>query len=58
MQEMAFFSMWIAEATPDQLSTVKRLVDNRQLEFVVGGWTMEVGLQRKRANHMHGAPDT
>lgn len=33
--------MWIAEATPAQLATVKRLVQNKQLEFIVGGWTME-----------------
>jgi alpha-mannosidase len=40
--EMAFFSKWWDEtATVQQQQQARALVANGQLEFVIGGWTME-----------------
>ena len=39
--EMAYFFKWWIKASPAQQETTKQLVENGQLEFIVGGWTME-----------------
>lgn len=38
--EMAFFSRWWEEQTPEKKESVRRLVKNKQLEFINGGWCM------------------
>ncbi len=40
--EMAYFSMWLEDATELELEQAARLIQNGQLQFIVGGWTMEV----------------
>jgi len=38
--EMAFFSMWWAEATESQKELVRGYVRDKKVEFVLGGWCM------------------
>lgn len=38
--EMAFFSLWWAEATQAQKDIVYTALANEQIEFVLGGWSM------------------
>ncbi len=38
--EMAFFSRWWDEQTPETQETVRGLVKNGQLSFINGGWCM------------------
>ncbi|XP_010478748.1 PREDICTED: probable alpha-mannosidase At5g66150 [Camelina sativa] len=38
--EMAFFTRWWEEQSPEMQEQVKRLVKSGQLEFVNGGWSM------------------
>ena len=38
--EIAFFKRWWDEQTEETKSVVKRLVANKQLEFINGGWCM------------------
>lgn len=38
--ETAFFARWYEEQAPNRKALVKRLVKNKQLEFVNGGWCM------------------
>ena len=40
--EIAYFNMWWAQATASQRSDFASLVANGQIEFVLGGWVMEV----------------
>jgi alpha-mannosidase len=39
--EMAFFSLWWAEADAATQALTHRLVESGQLEFISGGWSME-----------------
>ncbi|CAF1220890.1 unnamed protein product [Rotaria sordida] len=36
--EMSFLSLWWDQATYDQRQLLKKLLDNKQLEIVTGGW--------------------
>jgi len=38
--EMAFFTMWWAEATEQQKALVFKYVELKKVEFVLGGWCM------------------
>ena len=38
--EMAFFARWWKDQTPRKKEMVKKLVSNKQLEFVNAGWCM------------------
>ena len=38
--EMAYFMRWWNEQTDAMKVSVKKLVENRQLEFINGGWCM------------------
>lgn len=38
--ETIWMQMWWQNQTPDNRAAMKRLVDNKQLEFVGGGWVM------------------
>ncbi|CAF1220807.1 unnamed protein product [Rotaria sordida] len=38
--EMSFLSLWWDQATYDQRQLLKKLLDNKQLEIVTGGWVM------------------
>jgi len=38
--EMAFFTMWWAEATQAQRDLVFKYVEQKKVEFVLGGWCM------------------
>ena len=38
--ELAFFWMWWNQQPPQTKQLVRKLVDNRQLEFVIGAWCM------------------
>ncbi|XP_067673707.1 lysosomal alpha-mannosidase-like [Haliotis asinina] len=38
--EMAFLSVWYNEQTEDMKKQVKRLIDERRLELIIGGWSM------------------
>jgi alpha-mannosidase II len=40
--EMSFLSLWWEQATSDQRQLLKKVVHNKQLEIVTGGW---VGVQ-------------
>ena len=42
MVEIAYFSLWWTGATADQKAAFTTLVNNDQIEFVLGGWVMEV----------------
>ena len=36
--EMGFFSMWYGQQAADTKSLVKKLIKNKQLEIINGGW--------------------
>jgi alpha-mannosidase II len=38
--EMSFLSLWWDQATTDQRQLLKKLLNNKQLEIVTGGWVM------------------
>ncbi|XP_050068317.1 alpha-mannosidase 2 [Anopheles maculipalpis] len=38
--EISYFAQWYDKLAAEQMDIVKRLVKNRQLEFVTGGWVM------------------
>ncbi|CAF3343113.1 unnamed protein product [Rotaria socialis] len=38
--EMSFLSLWWDQASPDQRTLLKKLLNNKQLEIVTGGWVM------------------
>lgn len=45
--EMSFLSLWWDQATADQRQLLKKVVDNKQLEIVTGGWVSEPNLAIK-----------
>ena len=42
--EMSYLSLWWDQASNEQKTLLKKLVDNKQLEIVTGGWV-------RRYNH-------
>lgn len=38
--EMSFLSLWWDQASADQRQLLKKLLNNKQLEIVTGGWVM------------------
>ena len=39
--EMSYLSLWWDQASNDQKQLLKKLLDNKQLEIVTGGWVRE-----------------
>lgn len=39
--EMSFLSLWWDQASADQRKLLKKVIDNKQLEIVTGGWVSE-----------------
>ena len=47
--EMSFLSLWWDQASSDQRELFKKVINNKQLEIVTGGW---VSIKKQKKSHL------